>query len=336
MKKRLSVLAIAIACFMGVAMAEYREFSMGSVNKILQYTATGEKDFIVFIYQNVNGNPQVVGRYIGNVEFTNKTSLDSYAVENIREAADGAITNDFGQNRNLPFLIYATLSRYDRDLNIPINYMGIRGSFSLIKKQDGSYVLPDLSWLKTDFPSEIAYKIVGLKWARIEVTDVSGSIISTFDSAISDSETIDIKGKFLFIPTEWALSGRTGSTRIKISLLTTSRNVELPDTFQVYGPDGLPIEEISPGIKLNTYAGANAKPANVVTTMSIGSSGGEVGRTYVFQTADNPEGPWTDIPGSRYCTSSQFEKHQLLWETTKERNFFRTSTVEGVMPDYTK
>lgn len=321
MKIKLAVMAVLLldltAEVEAVGATGFAGFPMGNTNVVMDYATSNSFFVSIHIYQNTPVGQVYVGHFntTGNsLTFRHKSEIDAYFNQKLVAAAQGAVTNNNPWiDRSWPFMIYAVAYRDDADFGGWLNFLGVSSTPFYLAWSNGSYYVPDLSWIQLGLPTEVAYNSPQLSWARLEVTNVVSHTNVVYDPRANASDVywIDAPHKTVFVPREYALSGTNGSFRVKVNMVSGTNNI-----FQVFGSMGQPMPEnpfwIS-GLRLL------ASPQRV----KVETDGGEIGRNINVLGASEPNGPWTNILATYTITPYSLGNTNFSSVVTVSRQFYR-------------
>lgn len=318
--KTIRFVILSLAFLFGMVRAQVvSELPIGGLDRVMKYSLENSKGLILRIKQS---NRLVVKLTVGKSfpKLTSKAELDSFYQEKLAIAARWTITNGWA-DRDKPFVVDAVVDRYYDEFPQLINLFLFEGEFSLLKLSDGSYKLPNLSWMKLEVPSlGIQVLIPNLNWVRMETSE------AIYDSALSNSDPQIIwHSKVLVIPLDIAMSSDT-----TVRLISGTNF-----SYQVFGHDGKPQVEEPVRLILGSYptGTSQAKKASWGDGVkSIEVRGGGVGRVLQLQQASTPQGPWLDIEDGEFTRWSS-ESDFIPVRTTTDINFYRVRSVKKI-PTY--
>jgi len=283
------------------------------------YAVPNSKGMSASVYQETPEGEYVdVKRgFNGNINFTTKVELDAFFRQQVCLIAQGALTNVLVDKDGV-FKIFVVTHRSNPNLGI-LRFLYHYSEFHLTRNPDGSYSLPDFSNLEMGLALSMVFEVPGLQWGRVEVSYAStGVVFQEEDSRYYPPEMINPWGEYLEIPTDLAVSGTNGDTRLKITLVTVNgTNTQ----FRVFGPLGNQVPETP--VLLKDFRRTNGR-------VSFNLSGGDPGRAFKTQRGSTPLGPWTDSIGEttvvrRYGLPSYWEGPE-----TGTHYFYRACSVDYV------
>lgn len=292
---------------------------------MMDYCLANTIEVDIFVYQMTPLGMAFLGQSAENAKFATKVAIDTYVRNKLPTVALGTITNTYSfVDKDGVFKIYAVSVGVDPEGNRydSFNYLGIAGAkFSLVKS-NGSYYLPDFSWVSLDFATKITYKVPLLSWARVESAYTNGSVFSTVDSCIeSDTMVVDTFTHHIFIDRDVAISGTNGDYRLKIRMVSGNKN-----DFQVFDSMGNQILESRPHL-------SESRVVNVSKSLSksfnFKITNGEIGRIFQVMSGPTPNGPWSDIAGAHYTVIPYgAPEPSLLLQNCNA--FFKIKSVSGI------
>lgn len=318
--KTIRFVILSLAFLFGMVRAQVTELPIGGLDRVMKYSLENSKEIFIRVFQGrievgryTEGNPRTFPK------FKSKLEVDTYFAKKFAIAANSAVNLESGQDKDKPFTVWARLQRFsDAEVQF-ISLFTFDGEFSLIRSENGSYKLPDLSGIKLDFPPEgIGILIPNLKWARIETANQL--LDSTFDT------NVILHGKVLVIPLEAALG-----------LDTTIRIISGTNyTYQVFGPDGKPQVEEPVRLILGSYpvSTSQAKKASDAGQMFIEVQGGGIGRVLQLQQSITPQGPWSDIEDGKFTRWSSESVFKSVETTPDEKSKFYRVRLVNEVPTY--
>ncbi len=292
----------------------------GSIeNAINLYAVPNSKVIFLGVYQETDdGYTDVKMPWVRSIDFKTKNELDQYFRDILSFMAKGSLTNSL-VDRDKSFRIFSYTTRYNEKLGNVV-YLYHSSEFHLIKSEEGRYSLPDFSQLTMRLPHTMLFEIPGLVWGRIEgrrnpsLLPYNDDLIYKVDSRIEEPDVISISESYIQIPTDIAISGTTGPTLVKISLVVRQGSNY---TFRVYGPLGTRIPE-TPNKIVNFQALEDQVSFDIV--------GGDTGRVLKIQCAPSPLGPWKDV-GENLVVSQDFPLH-IQRDNNGAFGYYRTQTVD--------
>lgn len=325
-----NILTVTVMLLLGLAKGGavgavgFPGFAMGSTNIVADYCAQNSFNMNIFMYQNTIVGAKPIGDYRSEarLNFASKAQLDAFFLQKVQAIAQMAITNTQPfVDQFLPFTFYGWTQGYVEGYGV-INFLHLPSvNFTLIHS-NGTHYVPDLSGNKMGFFDEIGYRIPNLRWGRVEILSVASNSKTVFDPLVnsSDSYYVDLANKRMFIPTSAALSGTTGSSRVKISLVSGSSK-----TFQCFGSMGTQIPEVLPVIT------SLKLPVNGFGALNAGS--GEVGRFYLVLSGPTPQGPWVVSGGDQVMPPLQILGYTVS-APIGSNQFFRLRSTNAVPVSY--
>lgn len=322
MRTTIRLVILSLAFLFGMVRAQVvSELPIGGLDRVMKYSLENSKEIFIRVFQGrtqvglyTEGNPKTFPK------FKSKLEVDTYFAKKFAIAANSAVNLESGQDKDKPFTVWARMQRFsDTEVQF-ISLFTFDGEFSLIKSENGSYKLPDLSGIKLDFPPEgIGILIPNLKWARIETANQL--LDSTFDT------NVILHGKVLVIPLDIALG-----------LDTTIRIISGTNyTYQIFGPDGKPQVEEPVRLILGSYpiSTSQAKKASLDDGIRfIEVQGGGVGRVLQLQQSSTPQGPWSDIEGGKFTRWSSESIFKSVETSPDEKNKFYRVRLVNEVPTY--
>jgi len=291
----------------------------GSVsNAINLYALPKSIGFVVEVYQYTPEDDVIHVRrgYNAGINFTTKVELDIFFRQKACLVAQGALTNTLVDKDGV-FRIFGVTFGGSQNLGI-LDYLYCYHEFHLVKNLDSSYRLPDFSGLEMGLVTTMVWEIPSLEWGRVEVSRSDGVVFQEEDTRYSSPEMINVWDGYLEIPTDLAVSGTNGDTRLKITLVTVNgTNTQ----FRVFGPLGNQVSETP--VLLKNFRRTQGR-------VSFNLSGGDPGRAFKAQKGLTPRGPWVDTQGEtvvvrRYGLPSYWEGPE-----TGTNFFYRASSVDHV------
>lgn len=329
--KNLAFVVVAVfaffTSFQRVEGAGFTNFQIGSYSKVMDYCLANTYELDIYVFQITwTGTVAVAGSFVKDgFHFKTKSELDTYFHQKLQESAQGAVTNtNSAIDKDAVFKIYSVGVGMDEESGdyYLYNYFGVTGvEFSLVKS-NGNYFVPNLSWVNLDFPSDIAYKVPGLNWARFEIALSNGSVVSVVDSQIEpNTDVVDTTIRQIFIDRDVAISGTNGNYRVKIRTVSGSGN-----DFKVFDSMGDQISERRPLISDCKIVKVGTPP---MKSLSFKVINGEIGRVFQIMSSPTPNGPWIDISGARYSIRP-YGAPEPSFLLQKTNIFFRVKSVSSI------
>ncbi len=294
--------------------------SIGSMEAVIRHCLISGRYLDVTVGQ---GN-MYVGAYNSlDLQFKTLEELNAFIGVKLLEAIQGAITNEFGQNRSLPFNVRISWAAFDLDSQGSVLYLSHESNITL-KKISGSYTAPDISGIKIGLPDYIPYKTTNMVWGKIICSD-----LRTGESR-SDS-VVYVQEKFLAIPQDIA----TDSFNFKTDIRVLDQNYNL----FIYDGHGNRVPEKEPTLQIfgssETLGSLAVKNVGRTTsnpnTVSLMVNGGEVGRTYQIQCSDSVVGNWVNV-GSEVAPNRVDDPGTISYSEPVQSGgkFFRVITLKKI------
>jgi hypothetical protein len=297
-------------------------FPWGNSNILAQFAATNSSNIVV----GCNQSNVLVSEaaFSHDVSFENLVDFNTKFQQVLSFAVNFALTNP-AVDKTSPI----TIGGYSYNLNYPPGPNGAWApydvpwdpapSIAFINEGNGTWAVPDLSWISMIFPGQMVFYTPGLLWGRIEVYYSTNTVTPVFvaDSRCSNASSptndvnVDITNQSLTLDTTLVSGGSNGLYRLKVSLYSSNG-------FQIVNGNGVQVQETSLVPVISESNG----------TVNIKVTGGDSGRVFVIQKSSDLEA-WIQVGGPYTVGTSPWSI--MFQDATSNRfEFYRTATTNAV------